>query len=87
MARQAGLEPTPMPDAPAPADAEGARLAQMKELARRFSASADGGPGGRLQLRLMASPLLRYHDEATALLDGACLRIRLRHEPRRPARL
>ena len=71
-ARKPGLEPDPVPDAPAPAEAEGARLVQMKALARRFSASEDDGPArGRLQLRLMTRPLLRYRDEPSGLIDGA----------------
>jgi hypothetical protein len=71
-ARKPGLEPAAVPDAPAPAAGEAARLTQMKALARRFSASADGGaPRGRLQLRLMAKPLCRYRDEPAGLLDGA----------------
>ncbi|MDB5350359.1 MAG: hypothetical protein JWN86_1606 [Planctomycetota bacterium] len=70
--RKPGLLPKAVPDAPAPAATEGARLAQMRSLTRRFAASEYAGPArGRLQLRLLTSPLHRYKDETAGLVDGA----------------
>ncbi len=69
--RDAGLEVRPIPDAPAPAESAAHRLAQAKEIARRFSASAQSPePMGRTQLRLMPRPIDRYSDPMAGLLDG-----------------
>jgi hypothetical protein len=71
-AKKAGIELRAIPKAPAPANSESLRLSQMKALARRFAASEYAGPAkGRIQLRLMPSPLLRYADPDAGLRDGA----------------
>jgi hypothetical protein len=41
VSRQPGLQPRPLPDAPAPADSAVPRLVQAKALARRFSIGVD----------------------------------------------
>ena len=65
-----GLELVAIPGAPAPAGSGGLRLGQLKEISRRFSASEIAGPArGRLQLRLMPRPLLRY--DGSGARDGA----------------
>lgn len=56
--------------APSPAERPSQRLAQMRELARRFRAMTYkmGSPN---ELRLLTQPLYRYQDEAAGILDGA----------------
>lgn len=66
------IEPTPVPDAPAPAEREPIRLRQMKEIARRFTAHEFWNPdNSRFELRLLVQPVHRYRDEAAGVLDGA----------------
>jgi hypothetical protein len=68
----AGVEMKPIPDAPAPAGTERARLVQMKDLARRFGAyELDGPARGKVVLRLLPRQLHRYEDAASGLQDGA----------------
>jgi hypothetical protein len=69
--RKPGLELSPLPDAPAPADSAARRLIQAKDIARRHSTSTESpNSGGRRQLRLLARPIDRYSDPAAGLLDG-----------------
>jgi hypothetical protein len=66
-----GLDLRALPDAPAPEETEALRLAQMKALARRFTASENAGPArGRLELRLMPRPFDRYAGPVAGLRDG-----------------
>jgi hypothetical protein len=55
--------------APSPAAKPVQRLAQMRELARRFQATSYkmGSPN---ELRLLSQPLYRYQDEAAGIVDG-----------------
>lgn len=70
--RKIGWESHPFPDAPPPADSEAKRLAQMKELARRFSVTIHSVHNDNpLQLRLMPKPIERYADPTSKILDGA----------------
>jgi hypothetical protein len=50
-----------------------ARLIQMRDLARRFSAELIGTPdgGNRRQMRLLSKPLFRYPEKLTEGGDGA----------------
>lgn len=67
-----GLSLGPVPDAPAPATSERVRLAQMKDIARRFAVREDAGPiKGKITLRLLPSPVCRYSDPGSGLQDGA----------------
>jgi hypothetical protein len=69
--RKPGLELSPLPDAPAPADSAARRLIQSKDIARRHSVSAENtNPRGRIQLRLLPKPIDRYSDPKVGLLDG-----------------
>ena len=66
----------PIPNASAPAKDAGARLRQMKELARRFSSKMVDPTGKHEPLRLLASPLYRYDIAAAdsqqpVISDGA----------------
>jgi hypothetical protein len=71
-AKTAGVEMRDLPDGPAPAEDARGRLRQMKDLARRFSATdfEPNGPG-RSQLRLLPQPVWRYSDAAGGTVDGA----------------
>jgi len=64
-----GLARIPVADAPKPAPAAGARLAQMRQLSRKFSAHMEAD--GTWELRLLSQPLYRYGDEDTEVVDGA----------------
>lgn len=54
-----------------PADKAGRRLSQMKLLRERFSAHESAVVEGRLQLRPLSSPLLRYAVPNRGITDGA----------------
>jgi hypothetical protein len=72
MSSRPGLELATVTGAAATAASDGLRLGQMKDIARRFSASEYAGPvRGRLQLRLMPRPLHRYAASAPGPRDGA----------------
>lgn len=47
------------------------RLAQMKELSRRFAAYETAAVGGRIDLRPLTTPLYRYADPENDVTDGA----------------
>jgi hypothetical protein len=67
---KAGLEFATMANAPEPADSAVKRLAQMRELARRFACRI-AGERVREELRLLPRPLYRYQTERSKLIDGA----------------
>lgn len=67
---QPGIELKPMPDAPAPATSESARLRQMRDMARRFALS-EIFREQTYELRLLTNPMHRYSDADDGLLDGA----------------
>ena len=65
------IEPAPIPGSPAPAATDAARLRQMKDLARRFSAHEFWDPNNsRFELRLLVQPVHRYSDAPAGLHDG-----------------
>ncbi|MDP1798319.1 MAG: hypothetical protein Q8K78_12585 [Planctomycetaceae bacterium] len=70
-----GITFTDVADGPAFADKPAARLTQMRELARRFSASGTDADGKRTELRLLAQPVYRYEVDPAAtkpeFVDGA----------------
>ncbi len=57
-------------DAP-PADKEGRRTQQMRDIARRFTADLVHPTKGRNALRLLPQPVYRYEKLPDELLDGA----------------
>lgn len=72
VATQPGLIPRALPEAIAPAGSKSERLRQMKDLARRFGVREDAGPvKGKIQLRLLPTPIHRYQDPDSGLQDGA----------------
>jgi hypothetical protein len=68
----AGTELTmqPLSKAPSPGDSEVIRLAQMREIARRFTA-VQTYRGQQIELRLLPQPIDRYHDKERRVRDGA----------------
>jgi len=65
-----GLVEQTLADAPPPAARPAQRLAQMRDLARRFQATSYKMDSPN-ELRLLTQPLYRYQDEAVGILDGA----------------
>jgi hypothetical protein len=64
--------PKPIQDAPEPAQTRRARLIQMRNLARQFTAEQTQGPVQPVQrLRLLPQPIYRYAKESDESLDGA----------------
>jgi hypothetical protein len=70
-ANKPGLELARLEGAPPPADQPAARLAQIKQLHRRFTAHERATVEGRIELRAMSKPLHRYDDEEAGIIDGA----------------
>ncbi len=69
--KAAGIEPTPIADAPSPAASPALRLAQIREITRTFSASSEDLEGKRWELRLLPQPLFRSESTDPDVLDGA----------------
>lgn len=67
--KPADLSMQPLPDAPPPADTPSRRLAQMRTLARRFSAEEEYEKV-KTALRLLTQPIDRYDDAEAGILDG-----------------
>jgi hypothetical protein len=59
-----------LPDAPKPAATAAARLAQMRQLARRFAAKERLNKES-IECRLLAQPIDRYQSAADKIVDGA----------------
>jgi hypothetical protein len=70
--RKPGVEFHEIPDAPVPAASEGARLRQMREQIKRFTAREYwvNGNGNHYVLRLLPHPIDRYSDAAAGVIDG-----------------
>jgi hypothetical protein len=61
-----------IPGAPAPASGEAARLRQIHDLAKRFSATEFWNVTSQhYPLRMLPHPIDRYRDPASGLIDGA----------------
>ena len=70
-----------VPDAPKPAANRAGRLAQMKEISRRFSAYTEEATRGKRELRLLPAPLDRYLENAPAGADGALFSLAVGNDP------
>jgi hypothetical protein len=68
-----GLELARLEGAPPPAGQPAARLTQIKQLQRRFTAHEKANIEGRIELRPLAKPLHQYQDADAGLIDGAIL--------------
>lgn len=60
-----------IPKAGVPSSNRAGRLAQMREIARRFAASRTDPDKSRWDLRLLAQPLYRYPESSSDPSDGA----------------
>jgi hypothetical protein len=69
-ATASGLDLKELPGAPKPAATAAARLAQMRQLARRFGAK-ERFNNESIECRLIAQPIDRYQSEAQKIADGA----------------
>lgn len=70
-AEKPGLALSTLPDAGTPADRPALRLAQMRQLMRRFTAHESAVIEGRVELRPMTNALHRYEDAKANVIDGA----------------
>lgn len=70
-AKEPGLKLRPLYDAKLPAEKAARRLSQMKDICRRFTAHESAVVEGRVELRLLSSPLYRYADADANVVDGA----------------
>jgi hypothetical protein len=72
-AKQPGITLEVIPNAPTPARSEAGRLAQMRELARRFGAHMARQDSQLDEPRLLPQPLYRYEPagEGSPVVDGA----------------
>jgi hypothetical protein len=68
---QAGLSRKDLPEAAAPAATPGARLVQLRRLAHEFTGHSIDRDGKRWELRLLPTPLYRYPEAKTGVVDGA----------------
>jgi hypothetical protein len=69
---QEGLARQVLPDAPTPADTAAARKLQMGRLAEKFTGhTIDAARKERYELRLLPTPLYRYPEAKTDVVDGA----------------
>ncbi|TXT19272.1 MAG: hypothetical protein FD138_4359 [Planctomycetota bacterium] len=70
---QPGVTFAPIPDAPAVAATPAARLTQMRQLARQFTARSVDREGLKSELRQLTQPVYRYEldKDSAELLDGA----------------
>ncbi|HTU17183.1 MAG TPA: hypothetical protein VMG10_03915 [Gemmataceae bacterium] len=68
---QAGLIRKELADAAPPSAARGARLLQMRRIAKELTGHSVDGDGKRWQLRLLPTPLYRYPASKSEVVDGA----------------
>jgi hypothetical protein len=64
------MKPAPLPNAPRPAESGAARLAQMRQLARRFTVREELS-GNQIECRLLPQPIDRYQTTNGKSLAGA----------------
>jgi hypothetical protein len=76
-----GLEFKPLPDAPDPAESAAQRARQMRSVAERFRASDNFWHRGWSELRLLPTPVTRYGEPGTTLVDGALFAFVLGTDP------
>jgi hypothetical protein len=69
--QEPGVKLESIPDAPAPATSPARRLAQMRDLTRRFTAQV-WRENSKWEMRLLTQPLYRYEitDEKSPIVDG-----------------
>lgn len=67
---ESGLTLKELSGAPKPTASAAERLVQMRRLSRRFTVKEQYG-GAKIECRLLAQPIDRYHSEAEKIVDGA----------------
>lgn len=72
-AKEPGLKFQPLVDAEPPADKAPRRLTQINAVARRFTVHTHATVDGRVELRQLSRPVLRYSDAKADVLDGAVI--------------
>lgn len=71
-----------IPGAPSPAENKVQRLAQMRSLARRFTAKCyNSRTDEPTELRLLPQPLYRYADEEAAIIDAGLFALVVSNDP------
>jgi hypothetical protein len=70
-AKQPGVKRQPLPGDLKPADKPALRLSQARQIRQRFAAHEKDDTVGRIELRPLSTPLYRYADEETGVIDGA----------------
>jgi hypothetical protein len=78
---QGGIEFKPLPGAPAPGATPEVRLAQMRDLARRFKLQDDFQLEGWQALRLLPKPFARFGTGRAPAIDGALFAYVLTTDP------
>jgi len=79
---QSDAAPAELRDAPAPDRNEAARLRQLKEQARRFTAHEFWDPDNtRSERRLLVQPVHRYRDQQRQIVDGAVFLLAVDNNP------
>ncbi|MFI5460243.1 MAG: hypothetical protein ACHRXM_32905 [Isosphaerales bacterium] len=70
--QEPGIRLEPVPDAPEPAKNQARRLAQMRDLARRFTSQVHR-ENSKWKMRLLTQPIYRYEisDANSPVVDGA----------------
>ena len=74
----------PVDESPTPADSRAKRLAQMRDIAREYSAYDDftsNNQTTRHELRLLSNPLYRFAAAETGVIDGAVFAFVLGTDP------
>lgn len=66
-----GLDFQPLKETKVPAGSKLARLATIKQMARRFTATMHTGKTNKTEMRMLTTPLLQYASESSGILDGA----------------
>jgi hypothetical protein len=79
--KAAGVKFAAVPDAEPPADNPRRRLAQMRELARKFSVELIDLREEKSELRLMSQPLIRYEPKVGSAQDGAIFAFAIGTDP------
>jgi hypothetical protein len=70
-----------VPGTPEPSSTPRLRMSQMKSIARDFSARMVDAEGQKLDLRLLAQPLIRYQPKSKEVTDGALFSFSLGTDP------
>lgn len=70
-AQEPGVVRSSVPGGMVPSDKPPLRLVQARKILQRFTAHEKAAVGGRIELRPLPTPLYRYADEETGVIDGA----------------